>query len=127
MTIPHVLAELYGWCFIIICLSWLSQSRQRKAFFAMVGDGRVLMLIGIINVIFGVGTLLAWHSLAWHWTLVLTLLGIFVLSRGLAVFFFPDSLARLFARLERTPALFTAALWALVCLGVFLVYAGMFW
>lgn len=125
MDAVHFLAELWGFSLIIVSLAFLVNPKNIKHVMAMAEDEKVLLLVGIINVVLGVALVLTYHVFDTSWKTTITLLGYLVLARGGIILFLPKTIKNIIAKVKENHNWIEAIFVVAVILGCVLVYLGL--
>ena len=125
MEIVNFLAELWGFSLIIICFSLLIVPENIENIFKLAKDGKILVLIGIINVVLGIALVLTYHVFDSSWRIIITLLGWLVVIRGWLILFMPGIIRKIVAKFESNTDLFSIVMVGAILFGCALIYLGL--
>lgn len=125
MQTVNFLAQWWGFSLAIISFSLLLKPKNISHFFGLIEDTKNLLPFGIVNLIAGIALVLTYNVWALQWQVVVTILGWAVLVRGLALLLVPETVVHI-AHSLRKAGWIHPLLAALVSLGSWLAYMGMF-
>ena len=124
MQTANFLAQLWGFSLIIICFSLLFNKKNIQSVFGVFENHSLLFLLGMVNVILGVGSILFYNAWDSSWKTVITAIGWLVLARGLIILFAPNFVSKVVSIVKKHTDWFSIGLVVGVLLGCFLVYMG---
>ncbi len=125
MEIVNFLAELWGFCMIIVCLSFLVKPKHVKNLLAIGENQTALLFVGLFDVLFSVAVLLSYNTWDSSWRVIVTILGWLLLIKGVFYLFMPETAVKMMKKWEKEYLnLFPIGLVVGVVVGCLLVYLG---
>jgi hypothetical protein len=124
MEIVNFLAELWGASIIIVALALLINPKNIKTLFHLAEDDRMLLLVGMINVVLGIALVLTYNTWDYSWKTIITALGWAVILRGSLILFFNDLVKEVVGLLRKHQHALPAILVIATIFGCYLIYAG---
>jgi uncharacterized membrane protein len=124
MEIVNFLAQLWGFSLIIVALALLLRPKNLEAIFHLVKDEKMMVLVGMINAVFGIALLLTYNVWDSTWHVIISAFGWLVLTRGCAILFFPEKVEHMVAKMKSKNDWFSIILVVAILLGCFLLYKG---
>ncbi len=124
MEIVNFLAQLWGFCFIIISLAFLVRQMYIEHFFSLMEDAKNLLLFGLVNVMTGIALILFYNVWESSWHVIITVLGWLVTIRGVALLFLPGMVQKGLAKVKSKTEWIPVGLVVFVLFGCILVYLG---
>ncbi len=125
MEAVNFLAELFGFSLILVCLSFLISQKNTRNIFHLVEDEKLLLLVGMINIVLGVAVILTYNVWDLSWRVIVTVLGWLVIIRGSLILFLPDTVKKIAEKLRSKVNWLPIMFFVGVLLGCLLVYFGM--
>lgn len=122
MEIVNFLAELFGFSLIIVSLAFLINPKNITHIFNLIEDEKVLLLVGIINIVLGVALVLSYNVWDQSWKVLVTILGWLVIARGAIILFLPNVVKKVATELKSHRDWVSILFVACVILGCVLVY-----
>jgi len=125
MAAANYLAALWGFSLTIICLALLINKRSLKHIWHIAQDEVMLLFGGVMALVLGVASVLAFNVWDSTWTVIITLLGWATLIKGAVILFLPELTKKWYAKFEKRADILPVALVIGVILGCVLIYLGL--
>jgi uncharacterized membrane protein len=126
MATANYLAELWGFSLIIIPLAMLINPKKIKYFFELAEKESSFLLCGVVSLVLGIASVLAFNVWSYNWTVVLTILGWLAIIKGIAILFLPEFTSNWYGNLRNTSDKWISITWVVaVLIGCILVYLGL--
>jgi hypothetical protein len=126
METVNFLAALWGFSLVIISLAFLLRQKYIALAFSAVENQIAMLWFGILMVVMGVSSILAYNTWESSWRVVIALLGWLTLVKGVSFLFAPEIFSRLYLRAKNSSAsFFPFVLVGGVLLGCVLIYFGL--
>ncbi len=124
METVNFLASLWGFSLIIVSLAFLINSKNVEHVIRLAEDEKMLLLVGIINIVLGITLVLTYNVWDSSWKVLITILGWLVIVRGSLILFFPNIVKKGVAKIKTYRDWFSVILVACILLGCLLIYFG---
>lgn len=127
MLISIFLGKIIGLYLTIVSLAMMTNSKSaKKMFHDFTGNRGLIVFAGGITLILGLLIVLNHNIWVSNWTVVISLVGWFILIKGLVILFFPDAIIEHSKKMEEKKHL-TQLCWIPLIVGVFLIYFSFFY
>src|SRR5258706_12884852 len=125
METVNFLAQLFGFSLILVCLSFLISQKNARNIFHLVEDEKLLLLVGIINIVLGIALVLTYNIWDSSWKVIVTVLEWLIIVKGSLILFLPDVTKKIIENFKSKMSWMPVMFFAGVLLGCLLVYFGM--
>jgi hypothetical protein len=124
MVSVNLLAQLWGFAFILVGLAFLvNQKHVAKVMAFMEDEGRIV-ISGIAGTVLGLLLVLNYNVWTGGWNVLVTILGWAFLAKGVIRLFFPQFVLGMIAKCKSNASWMPIFFLAMVLVGCFLAYAG---
>lgn len=127
MDISLFLAQVFGLYFILAGVAILIRPTATMELMQLVANRNATFVSGFIALMVGVPLVLLHNIWDGSWRVLITILVWLTLLKGLIRIFVPDLVANWADTLISYPHLVRHMIWALIILGIYLVYLGFGW
>ncbi len=123
MELVNYLASVWGISIVIVSLAVLFKPNYLKLTFAGVEKEATMFNWGVISLVLGVATVLAYNVWGSSWQVIITIIGWLALLKGIAILFAPEQIKKWAKKIENAPFL-PYAVMVLLLIGLILTYLG---
>jgi len=124
MEIANYLALLWGFSLVVIGLAFLMRPKGIKDLWMLAQNHVYLPIQGLITLVMGIASVLAYNAWDNNWQIVITILGWLLVLKGVVLMMFPETVSFFAEKFKDREGTMQLGLVIAVVLGCVLTYFG---